>query len=296
MSNPADPAATAACAWSPDRPDACPAVPVRVDEYGDAAALSVVLPIRPRGPRVTGAPLFCLPGEAALAWNFAGLVACVDPDVPVYGLQAGESVPRSVRAYAGDLVTEIHRIAPEGPYQLLGWSAGGFVAHEIAALLRAAGAEVSVVLLDSDPATCDVTPPARPTVGEFVAGLGVEVATPDLSAAAAAAVLGTALAGTVHLTGADLDRLVDAAGAATTMLSGHRPSVLPGDLTVCLAGRGPGRTERPDPAAVVRGWRPYVEGTVTGVVLDGTPAELTAPDLLPELARVLAAAAPAVRR
>ncbi|MEV6058421.1 thioesterase domain-containing protein [Nocardia asteroides] len=290
MSNPADPAATAACAWSPERPDTCPVASVRADESGHSAALSVVLPIRPRGARVTGAPLFCLPGEAALAWNFAGLVASVEPEVPVYGLQAGERVPRTVREYAGELVPEIQRIASDGPYQLLGWSAGGFVAHEIATLLRAAGAEVSVVLLDSDPATCDAAPLARPSAGEFVAGLGVEVDTPDLSVAEAAALVGTALAGTVHLTGADLDRLVDAAGAATAMLSGHRPSVLRGDLTVCVAGRGPDGTQRPDPAAVVRGWRPYVEGTVTGVVLDGTPAELTAPDLLPELARVLAAA------
>ncbi|MFD6455618.1 hypothetical protein ACFWF3_33030, partial [Nocardia sp. NPDC060220] len=68
-----------------------------------------------------------------------------------------------------------------------------------------------------------------------------------------------------------------------------------GDLTVCIPGREPGGTDRLDPGATVRRWRPYVEGAVTGFVLDATPRDLTAPDVLPEIARILATAPPSAR-
>lgn len=50
-----------------------------------------------------------------------------------------------------------------------------------------------------------------------------------------------------------------------------------------------GKTRR-NPEVAVRNWYPYVEGEVTGFVLDAAPDELTAPDLLPEIARVLGTA------
>ncbi|MFE6920629.1 thioesterase domain-containing protein [Nocardia sp. NPDC057663] len=231
-------------------------------------------------------------GEAGLAWNYAGLVAHVDPRVPIYGLQAPvDPAPRTIREYAARYVAEIRSIAPHGPCQLLGWSVGGFVAHEIAVLLRAAGDDVRVVLLDADPAAHRAVPPQRLSAGEFVARfgplLGVETDTAELTADQTAAVVTAALAGTVELTGADLDRIADAADTAARMVAGHRPALLAGDLTVCVAGREPGGDDRPNPEVVVRNWRPYVEGAVTGLVLDAAPDELTAPEGLAEIARVL---------
>ena len=50
---------------------------------------------------------------------------------------------------AGDL---IRRVQPLGPYNLLGWSFGGLVAHAVATQLQAAGEEVALLaLLDSYP-------------------------------------------------------------------------------------------------------------------------------------------------
>ncbi|GGN71049.1 thioesterase domain-containing protein [Nocardia rhizosphaerihabitans] len=284
-----------ACAWSPDRPASCPAVSAVDGGRAGSSALSVVVPIRPRAASVDGAPLFCVAGDAGLAWNYAGLVAHIDPRVPIYGLQAPVApAPRTIREYAARYVAEIRRIAPHGPYQLLGWSAGGFVAHEIAVLLRAAGDHVRVVLLDADLAAHRAVPPQRLSAGEFVARfgplLGVEADTAELTADETAAVVTAALAGTLELTGADLDRIADAADTATRMVAGHRPSRLPGDLTVCVAGREPDGETRRNPEVAVRNWYPYVEGEVTGFVLDAAPDELTAPDLLPEIARVLGTA------
>ncbi|TCJ99164.1 thioesterase superfamily protein [Nocardia alba] len=265
-----------ACGWTADQPDSCSADSVEA-ERAESAATAVVLPIRPHSTYVDGAPLFCLAGEAILAWNYAGLVAHLDPRVPIYGLQASAR-PRTIRDYAAGYLAEIRRLAPHGPYQLLGWSAGGFVAHEVAVRLRAAGEQVRVVLLAADPEA----PAPAPLAADRVATLlGVDTA-------ADATAINAAMAGTLDVTGEDLDHLAALSATAARMVSGHRPSWLPGDLTVCIPGRAPGGADRLDPGATVRGWRPYVEGAVTGFVLDATPDELTAPDVLPEIARILA--------
>ncbi|MFE3546654.1 thioesterase domain-containing protein [Nocardia sp. NPDC059177] len=291
-----DPNGTArapACAWSPARPDACLPGTGFDEPRATSAALAPVLPIRPRGREVDGAPLFCLAGEAGLAWHYADLVTALDPRTPIYGLQAltGATAPRTVREAAARYVAEIRRIAPHGPYQLLGWSAGGFVAHEIAVTLRAAGEPVRVVLLDTDPAARTAGLPAAWSAGEYVHQvadlLGVGTDTRALSADAAAADVVAALAGTVELDGTDLDRLAAASHGALRMVAGHRPSVLPGELTVCVAGRDRDGTDRPDPAAAVRHWRPYVTGPVTGLVFDVEPGELTAPEIVAEIVGAL---------
>ncbi|MEV0076959.1 thioesterase domain-containing protein [Nocardia neocaledoniensis] len=291
--SPGDPA----CAW-PRRRD-CAAEPAG-DGRAGAAALSVVLPLRPRGGPVDGTPLFCLPGEAVLAWSFAALLGHLDPAVPVYGLQPPLAAsdgppPRTVRDGAARYVAEIRRVAPHGPYQLVGWSAGGFVAHEIARVLRASGEEVRLVVLGADPGRPGVVAESGPTAGELVAGFGsvfgMGAGTGGCTAEATAALVVSALAGTIDLTGADLDRIAAAAGAAARLTAGHEPAILPGDMTVVVAGRTPAV----NPAAVRRNWRPYVDGTVTAIVLDATHDELLDPVCMPAIAEALATAGSPVR-
>jgi amino acid adenylation domain-containing protein len=152
----------------------------RLDDTGGPGDFDVLLPIRPRG---TGAPLFCVPPRVGLSWCYGGLLAHV-PDRPVYGLQArGITRPDLLAAdldgVVADYVAEIRRACPDGPYHLLGWSAGGNVAHAIAARLRADGARVgAVVLLDphlrlGDPESHDVE---RAAVAETLArDLGIDL-------------------------------------------------------------------------------------------------------------------------
>ena len=46
----------------------------------------------------------------------------------------------------------LRAVQPDGPYALLGWSLGGVIAHEMAAMLESTGASVAVLLLlDSPP-------------------------------------------------------------------------------------------------------------------------------------------------
>ncbi|WP_020123190.1 amino acid adenylation domain-containing protein [Streptomyces canus] len=115
----------------------------------------VLLPLRPGG----GAPpVFCVHPAAGLGWSFTGLARHLDLRHPVYALQspgvAGGPgrIPPTVAETAEVYAEHIRRVAPHGPYHLLGWSAGGLIAHEIAVRLQAAGEQVGLLaVLDGYP-------------------------------------------------------------------------------------------------------------------------------------------------
>jgi thioesterase domain-containing protein len=76
----------------------------------------------------------------------------IDPDQPLYGLQAqglDGRKPRhtSVEEMAAHYVNEIREFQPQGPYYLGGSSFGGLVAYEIGQRLRDAGQEVGLLVL-----------------------------------------------------------------------------------------------------------------------------------------------------
>ncbi|MGW0595495.1 alpha/beta fold hydrolase, partial [Streptosporangium sp. NPDC002607] len=118
-------------------------------------AFGVLLPLRAAGRR---APLFCVHPGSGLSWPYASLLPHIDPEVPVYalqarGLQGGESLPASIEEMAAEYVSQVLEVWPEGPYRLLGWSFGGIVAHAMAARLEQAGRRVeSLTLIDAFPA------------------------------------------------------------------------------------------------------------------------------------------------
>lgn len=95
---------------------------------------------------------------SGLAWPYARLLPHLDPDVPLYGLQAPSlSDPEGGARKPEELVREyarrIREVQPEGPYRLLGWSVGGILAYGVATELVESGHAVEfVALLDSYPA------------------------------------------------------------------------------------------------------------------------------------------------
>ncbi|MGW4350141.1 amino acid adenylation domain-containing protein [Streptomyces sp. NPDC004690] len=96
-------------------------------------------------------PLFCVhPGSAH--W-FAELADHLDPDQPVAafewpGLSRACPAPESVEQVAELNLAELRRIAPSGPYHLLGWCGGSQITTEMVRRLHAAGEEVTFLLLD----------------------------------------------------------------------------------------------------------------------------------------------------
>ncbi|MFQ6329831.1 amino acid adenylation domain-containing protein [Nocardia sp. CWNU-33] len=262
------------------------------------AALQVLLPIRAKLGSIDLPPLFCVAPSSGVAWCYAGLGAYIDPRRPIYGLQSptltaepGDHGPATIGQYADRYVHEIRKIAPRGPYELLGWSFGGFVAHEIAARLRRAGEHVRLVLLDTDLAARHLEPPDQLTSGQFVHEfgplLGLHVESSELNAAAAAAALRHSPAGTLDVTGADLERWIASYNASVRMVGCHRPRRFDGDLVFFAAARDHEGAVKADPNAAARCWRRHVAGTVAIYPLDVMHDEMTTPEALSEIGRVL---------
>jgi thioesterase domain-containing protein len=74
-------------------------------------------------------------------------------DCPIIGInqirQNGEAEPGSIRTMASSYADRLQAVYPAGSYNLLGWSFGGVIAHELAIELRRRGCVVqNLVLLD----------------------------------------------------------------------------------------------------------------------------------------------------
>ena len=133
-----------------------------------ADSLAVMLPLRASGTRP---PLFCIHPAAGTSWVYSGLLRFLDPDQPVYGLQARalrepERTPASAGEVVDDYLAQIRRVQPHGPYALLGWSLGGLIAHLLAVRLRQEGENVRLLaVLDSYPRIRELGPGAEEDAG-----------------------------------------------------------------------------------------------------------------------------------
>ncbi|MFF9399162.1 amino acid adenylation domain-containing protein [Streptomyces sp. NPDC014744] len=122
--------------------------------------LDVLLPLRParEGDR---APLYCVHPAGGLSWCYAGLIRRLPADVPIYGLQAqgvgpatsGKPLPATLEELAAHYVARMREAQPAGPYRLLGWSTGGIIAQAMATHLQDRGEDVELLaVLDAYPA------------------------------------------------------------------------------------------------------------------------------------------------
>lgn len=102
-------------------------------------------------------PLFCAHPVTGLGWSYLTLMSHLDPNLNVYALQSPglrltDSLPASIEDIAGQYVKKIQTVQPRGPYRLLGWSLGGYIAHEMAWQLRQQDQEVELLaILDAYP-------------------------------------------------------------------------------------------------------------------------------------------------
>jgi len=122
-----------------------------------ADSLREVLPLRAAGSK---APLFAVHPASGIGWGFASMLGQLDPERPLIGLQMpgmepGRTSPvaaATLTELADDYVARIRSVQPEGPYHLLGWSFGGYLAHRLATRLQERGHEVAFLsILDAFP-------------------------------------------------------------------------------------------------------------------------------------------------
>ncbi|MGW0801472.1 amino acid adenylation domain-containing protein [Nonomuraea sp. NPDC002799] len=195
-----------------------------------------LLPLRPSG---TLPPLFCVHPVGGVSWCYSSLLPHLEPDRPVYGLQAtGPDQPGSVTEMAEHYLEIIRRVQPDGPYHLLGWSFGGLVAHAMAE--RLPGQVGLLALLDAYPAFSGAERP------------GIE------DAAEARALLMDSVG-----YAADLDEELIASMTETVLrnsklLDAHRPGRHDGDALLFVATR---TWPAGLPAAGI--WAPHVAGRLT---------------------------------
>ncbi|WP_327285881.1 non-ribosomal peptide synthetase [Streptomyces sp. NBC_01205] len=242
--------------------------------------LGVLLPLRPGGDR---RPLFCVHPAIGLSWCYSGLLAHLDREQPVYGIQArGFSDPAgatgSYEEVLDDYVAEIRSVQPHGPYSLLGWSFGGVAAHALAVRLREQGEQVEFLgVLDGYPAVLD--PAAErmahdaPGVWQAIAAsVGHDPADPDSPLAE----LGPD--GFAALTRV----FVDVSNLRGTFASG----VFDGSMVffAATADKPEGATGR----ALADLWAPHVTGGVDAHEVGCGHGEMTAPAPLAAIGRVVA--------
>ncbi|MGE5423735.1 MAG: non-ribosomal peptide synthetase, partial [Syntrophothermus sp.] len=104
-----------------------------------------LVPIRPEGSKK---PLFLVHGMGLNVLLYTTVVNYLDPEQPVYGLQAkglnGMDEPlETIEDIAAYYISEIMTIDKEGPYAMAGFSLGGRIAYEMARQLVAMGKAVS---------------------------------------------------------------------------------------------------------------------------------------------------------
>ena len=141
----------------------------------------VLVPIRKEGKEP---PWFCVhPSGGQVHW-FTDLAN--KGAHRFYGLQSpgvsGGPILTDRREIAERYLESIRRIQPRGPYSLAGWSLGGIIAMEMAAILVARGERAQhLVLIDSAPKTFAPDPDAQSELSKII-GFVTDIAfSPDFS-------------------------------------------------------------------------------------------------------------------
>ncbi|MFD0366030.1 amino acid adenylation domain-containing protein, partial [Nocardia sp. GCM10030253] len=259
------------------------------DDPNVNAALEVLLPIRAFG---AAAPLFCIHPMAGLSWCYTGLASYVPVDRPIFGLQSPALsepgyLPDSLDSMVRRYVAEIRAVQPDGPYNLLGWSLGGALAHAVAVELQADGAQVALLALLDGRTGGDIAD-FRAEIRAAFAELGIDAfaGTDNLQVLddAALAALHAAISPELAvLTQERLGRIYRAAVRSVELAVDHRHRVFHGRLDYFTAAGH--ETEH-------AAWQPYVDGVIVAHPVPASHDQLTSPEALdvigPQLTALLA--------
>jgi len=251
-------------------------------ERSKNATGATLIPLR----KGAGDPVFLIAGAGSLATSLTPVVRALSGDRPVYAIQSRGVEKRgradhSVRAAARRAIADIRSVQPHGPYQIGGYSLGGFIAVEVAARLTRAGETCHpVAVLDSviDPILAQRLSGSGPNVvqriGNSLRSLTMTSETlPDRTGTDAKKPTGSPVQRVVQEIA--LKALVLTAGLVplstpvqwvvffrlgTKMIRRHRPSPYSGPITVVKA-----RTNTDDPAL----WGHFTSGKVEFLDIDG---------------------------
>jgi amino acid adenylation domain-containing protein len=213
--------------------------------------------------RGTGVPMFCPHAVTGVSWPYQVLGSYLD--CPIIGIQQAhggndgeETAPRSIRDMAANYADRIQTNHPTGPYNLLGWSFGGAVAHEVAVELERRGGVVArLILLDAEPRLSSMASDAvdKKQLDELVREQG-----------------DNEFARHNQL----LDHIVHNFNTNIEFYRDHEASVFNGDLIIFSAER-----DESDRSSYLRQiWRPHVAGDIIVHSIDCTHQEMLTTEAL----------------
>ncbi len=233
----------------------------------------------------TGLPLFCFHPAGGLSWPYQPLGNYLD--CPIIGIQQAhdkEAEPESIRAMAKTYADRLRAAEPDGPYNLLGWSLGGLVAHEVAIELRRRGCVVrSLIVLDAAPvagndATRDdlLGAVGQSHVLELILGylhIDIPQQSEPLTYRQAEELFHEHFALPAQQVRVFLDFFVENMKSSLVYVAEHTPGAFDGDMTVFYSTRNEG-----DWNLRLQNWRQYVTGNITYYPVDCGHLEMLSPE------------------
>ncbi|OBK90416.1 hypothetical protein A5652_11710 [Mycobacterium sp. 1165178.9] len=228
----------------------------------------------------TGTPLFCVHPAGGVSWPYQVLGNHLD--CPIIGIQQipqrEEQAPQSIREMAENYADRIQRVHPDGPYNLLGWSYGGVIAHQVAVELRQRGGVTNLFLLDAQPiidssmALHDYALDEAQIVKEILEFYGVGTPEPNESLTYEQIEDLIRQHEAIELSRHKdlLNLLVQNLNTNLAFYRAHQPGILDGGMTVFSATQD----DSDRGTRLLESWRPYATGDISVYEVDCTHNEM----------------------
>ncbi|UHH23681.1 alpha/beta fold hydrolase [Streptomyces malaysiensis subsp. malaysiensis] len=262
-----------------------------LDDEDRGQPLDVLLPLRPHGTRP---PVFCVHPAGGLSWCYSGLIKHLGQDYPVYGLQArglddhGERLPSTIAEMADDYVRQIRTVQPSGPYRLVGYSAGGVIAHAMATRLEALGEETDLLgVLDTYPNQKMPPIDEQDVLADLLRWVGYDrryLGNGPLTHERVTEVLQRLGSAMATLEGRHIEAITRIYANNSDLFNTHLPDRFGGDILLVVA-----TLDKIDISPTPATWGPYVGGRIETREVDRQHTDLMKPGPLAEIGRILAA-------
>jgi thioesterase domain-containing protein len=225
----------------------------------------------------TGVPLFCIHAGSGTSWPYYALGNYLD--CPIIGiqriLQGEEAEPLSIRDMAKNYADRIQGIYPTGPYNLLGWSFGGVVAHELAIELQRRGCVIRrLILLGAQPGDSSFIPASfeNYVLEEVLRFYRIDILEQDKPLAYEQVEELVRERGAIEFPRYKqfFDLIVQNLNSSLTLHRAHEPGVFDGDIIIFSAVRD----ENDRSSSPLQSWRPYVAGDITEYSIDCTHKDM----------------------
>jgi thioesterase domain-containing protein len=201
--------------------------------------------------------------------------------------------PSTIDMMAADYLQEIQAVQPKGPYYLLGWSLGAFLAHAIATQLQDQYESVPLlVLLDDYPPTQDVHLAERTDQDIFTILIRTLLDEPDeldhelVSVSSFKERLRQANHPMASLDGSIVQAIVRQFRAASHLRKNFLPRPFHGDLLFFRATL----SAKESLGQSIEAWNPYIRGRIQAYDIACLHEKMMHPEPLARIGPILAAA------